>query len=245
MPRIKSVIFGPSIPEDPLVTIVPSLVRQVFNFIPVNPPSNFLHFLNSIFIDHDTQILSYFNDKNLLIHLAFMLHPQFGDNALEKLTRDYMEIEEEEAEVAVVDTDIPEEVPAETEDSDVDIEVLDEAPAVFKTPGRKKKPLKVKEKLDDSFLRRSKRISNKLQGFEDEESARKAKAAAVNINAEEDAADEVIEPMPQAIIPPGPSGSGVAPYLGSDILRGIAEGFLQIQPESVLAALLKKDNLDG
>ena len=74
---------------------------------------------------------------------------------------------------------------------------MDEAPAIFKTPGRKKKPLKVKEKLDDSFLKRSKRISNKLQGFKDEESARKAKSAAVNINAEEEAADVVIEPMPQ------------------------------------------------
>jgi len=30
-----------------------------------------------------------------------------------------------------------------------------------------------------------------------------------------------------------------------EFLRGIAEGFLQIQPESVSAALLKKDNLDG
>jgi hypothetical protein len=55
----------------------------------------------------------------------------------------------------------------------------------------------------------------------------------------------ITEPMPLAFIPPSSSDVATAPYLSSDILRGIAEGFLQIHPESVSTALLKKDNLDG
>jgi hypothetical protein len=55
----------------------------------------------------------------------------------------------------------------------------------------------------------------------------------------------ITEPMPLAFIPPGSSDAAATPYLSSDILRGITEGFLQIQPESVSTALLKKDNLDG
>jgi len=50
--------------------------------------------------------------------------------------------------------------------------------------------------------------------------------------------------MPQGVIPPGLSGDATAPYLSKQILEGIATGFLKIQPKSVSAAFLKKDNLD-
>jgi len=43
----------------------------------------------------------------------------------------------------------------------VDVEILEAPPPVFQTP-RKKRAVRVKEKLNDSFLRRSRRISNKL-----------------------------------------------------------------------------------
>lgn len=76
--------------------------------------------------------------------------------------------------------------------------------------------MRVKEKLDDSFLRRSRRISNKLQGFKDAESAKKAKEPAA----------EVEEPIPLAMVPP--PDCTVAPHLPKEILRGIGEGFLQI-----------------
>jgi hypothetical protein len=41
-------------------------------------------------------IPEYFNDSRLLIHLDFSLYPQFGDDALKKLTLDYLDTDEEE-----------------------------------------------------------------------------------------------------------------------------------------------------
>ena len=99
-----------------------------------------------------------------------------------------------------------EDIEPEMEMVNDDVEILDAPPAIFKTPGRKK-TLKVKEKLDDSFLRRSKRISNKLQGFKDAESAKGTETA-------EEAVDDNFAPMPLAIIPP-PSNE-VAPHLSQD-----------------------------
>lgn len=89
------------------------------------------------------------------------------------------------------------------EDADLDLEILDAPPAIFKALS-KKKTLKVKEKLDDSFLRRSKRISNKLQGFNDAESTKKANATFEMPEA------DIVDATPLAIISPGPS-SGAAP----------------------------------
>lgn len=117
------------------------------------------------------------------------------------------------------------------EETDVDVEILDAPPPVFKTP-MKKRAIRVKEKIDDSFLRRSRRISNKLQGFKDAESAKKAKEPAT----------EEVEPIPLAMVPP--PGCNVAPHLPKEVLRGIGEGFLQILSETVSAALLEKDDLD-
>lgn len=109
----------------------------------------------------------------LLVHLAFIAHSQLGDHALEKIALDYMEEDEEEIAdnastvnveqfggVHEEDTILPDQ--SETADVDADLEILDAPPAIFKTPS-KKKTLKVKEKQDDSFLRRSRRIANKLR----------------------------------------------------------------------------------
>jgi hypothetical protein len=88
---------------------------------------------------------------------------------LEKLALEYLEdedeedpemvIEAEEAENAIVEvaTDDPEKI-VEEEKSDSDLKMLDNPPAVFMTP-QKKKTVKVKEQLEDNFLRRSKRVS--------------------------------------------------------------------------------------
>jgi hypothetical protein len=88
---------------------------------------------------------------------------------LEKLALEYLEdvdeedpemvIEAEEAENAIVEvaTDGPEKI-VEEEKSDSDLKMLDNPPAVFMTP-QKKKTVKVKEQLEDNFLRRSKRVS--------------------------------------------------------------------------------------
>lgn len=56
-----------------------------------------------------------------------------------------------------------------------------------------------------------------------------------SVNDEE--TDVIEEPTPLAVVPP-------VPYLSKDILHGIGEGFLQIQPSVVSAALLDKDDID-
>ena len=55
---------------------------------------------------------------------------------------------------------------------------------------------------------------------------------------------EVLDVMPLETAPPSELGDGPAPHLPLAILRGVAEGFLHIQPESVSAALIQKDILD-
>ena len=54
------------------------------------------------------------------------------------------------------------------------IAILDEAPTICKTP-KPRRTHKVREQLEDSFLRRSKRLSIKSKGFKDAKSARKAR----------------------------------------------------------------------
>lgn len=132
---------------------------------------------------------------------------------------------------------------SEFEAPEEDVEILETPPPAFMT-NRKKKTLKVREKLDDNFLWRSKRLSSKMQGYKDAASASKAKKTDETKIPDENMENmEVIEEaMPLALFPP--SDSAVAPHLSADILQGIATGFLQIQPESVSTALLKKDNLD-
>lgn len=168
-PALRLVIYGPSIPEDPLVTVVPFLLQKVLNFISVSPSSNFLRNLSLIDIDHNTMIPSFFNDSHILVHLVFLLHPQLADHSLEKIALDYQDDNDEDVNEEVADEGAaePADEPEETDD-DADLQVLDGPPAMFLTLC-KKRALKVKEKLDDSFLRRSKRISNKLQGFKDAE----------------------------------------------------------------------------
>ena len=108
----------------------------------------------------------------------------------------------------------------EEEEEGPDMEILDGPPPVFMAP-RKKRAIKVKEKLDDSFLRRSKSFSKKLEGFKDVESAKKFKETVADVG----------EPVPLAMIPP--PGKNVAPHPPREILEGIGQGFLQIQFETV------------
>jgi hypothetical protein len=104
---------------------------------------------------------------------------------------------------------------------------------------RRKKTIKVKERLDDSFLRRRRRIAKKYEGFKNGESAKKAKeAAGTNAPTMTKDAEVAEEPMPLAVIP------GPAPHLSREIMEGIAHGFLQIQPAVISATLLDKDDLD-
>lgn len=118
-PALRSVIYGPRIQEDPLVTVVPSLLKKVSLFFTVNPSIVFLRNLSMVDINHDTSIPSYFTDYQLLVHLAFILHPQLGDNVLEKIALDYMEDEEEEDLEIVVNVDgIEEEEPLESGEKD-------------------------------------------------------------------------------------------------------------------------------
>ena len=126
------------------------------------------------------QIPDYFNDSRLLIHLSFALYPQFRDQALKKIALDYLDSEKEETEernpnVDMTADDDEEMIAADIEggeESEEEIEILEEVHAIFKTP-KKKKALKVKEQLDDSFLRRSSRLSIKAERYKDAEVPRK------------------------------------------------------------------------
>ena len=102
------------------------------------------------------------------------MYPQIGGPSLEKIALDYLSAGEED---------------------DVEIEVIEEALAVFQTPRRWTRK-GVKEKLDDSCLRRSRRISKKNDGFKDAECAMKIRQAEEQAAAEE----EAVEATPLAII---------------------------------------------
>ena len=119
-------------PSDPLIAVVPSILKEVLNFITIRPTASFLSFLNLLAIDHDTLIPPYFNDQCLLIHLAFLLSPQIGGSSLEKIVLDYVSSDDEEVDIVMgnADAEFGEEE-AETENEDKEVEILDEAPAVF------------------------------------------------------------------------------------------------------------------
>lgn len=103
----------------------------------------------------------------------------------------------------------------------MDIEILEEPPAIFQTPSRRRTK-KVKEKLDDNFLRHNRRLSKKNDGFKDVKSDRKNKEAAQSEAIDE---EEVAKPTALAITP-GPSNNGAAPHLSKEIMEGIATGVL-------------------
>ena len=264
--RIKPVLLGSSTASDPIITVVPSLLQQVFNFISSSPSPIFLRHLLVLHINHDTLVPNYFADNEVLVHLSFILSLQLGGHAPEKVALDYLDDEDEEPEMMAQEV---EEDPTEMEHEenvadvvqenvDSDLEMLDAPPPLFMTP-RKKRAFKVKEILDDSFLRRSKRVSHKLEGFKDADSASKLKEAksgkkpmeatcAKKTKATKSAkkfkktAEEDGESVPVAMIPP-PSKE-TAPHLPKEILQGIANGFLQIQSETISVALLDPDNVD-
>jgi hypothetical protein len=95
MSNMKSIIVGPSAAREPLISVIPSLLKEkVTNIIYISSPSAPFRFIELLIIDHSTLILDYFNDSHLLIHLAFALYPQFGDHALKKIVLDYLDTEE-------------------------------------------------------------------------------------------------------------------------------------------------------
>jgi hypothetical protein len=122
-------------------------------------------------IDENTIIPSYFTDKAILVHLAFILFPQLGGNALERIGLQYLDEDDEGSEHAkmeAADPVVDEEMMIDEENTelvmqekdDSDLELLEVPPPIFGSI--KKKKVKLLEKLDDEFLRRSKRVSKKL-----------------------------------------------------------------------------------
>ncbi|KAG0523635.1 hypothetical protein BDA96_07G139800 [Sorghum bicolor] len=216
---------------------------------------------------------------NPLVPVIPSLVKQLGDHALEKIARDYLEEEDEEEEEpkmvieekdedekAMNVMDIEEAVITEqctgkhgTENTDLELEILETTPQVFLSP-KKKRAVMIKEKFDDSFLS-SKRVSQKMGGFKDAESAgkhleekliskkvhkvnkkiKKTKGAK-NKKKTHNASTAMENPIPLAMIPP--ANSEAAPYLPKNVLEGVGHGFLQIPSETVSAALLDNDDLD-
>ncbi|KAF8720713.1 hypothetical protein HU200_023616 [Digitaria exilis] len=89
-----------------------------------------------------------------------------------------------------------------------------EEPVALPTPS-KRRARKMKEPLDDKFLRRSKRLTQDLMGFKNAASRDEASTF--------------------------PDNAGPAPHLTPDVVHGIATGFLHIQPVVVSSAILEED----
>ena len=167
---------------------------KVFLFIPKAPQSRCYFNLNFLDIDPNCYIPDYFDDFLTLAWLAFLIPDQ---------------------------TKEPTPTRKEIEDMDED-DVMEIAPAQF-TP-RKRRAIKVKEQLDEEFLRRSKRNAVKRAGFKTPQKKRSTQ-------------EDVLEPVPLAMILASPSTTP-APYLTKEVIEGIATGFLQIHPSDVSVAIL-------
>jgi len=121
--------------------VIPSLIKKVILFIHTNPHFQIFKNVTNLVVDHNTLIPSYISDTPLLIHLAFILFPQLGDNALEKIALEYLENEEaeeeleEEPEMTIAVNTYEDIVMEEKEDSDV--EMLD-GPPLGSQPQRRK-----------------------------------------------------------------------------------------------------------
>lgn len=196
-PSIKSIVVGgPVLISASKSPLQPRALFKVLNFLTKNVPSSHFSWLSLMDIDPNTPIPSFINYPYLLVHLAFLLPPQNKDPSLEKEELKLLQEEDDEDLMEISGTNF--------------------------TP-RKRRHVKVREQLEDSFLRCSKRISDMKAGFKDVRSADEA----------------VAEPQPLAIIPV--PGSTPAPHLTKNIVQGITEGFLQIHPSVVSTALLDQD----
>jgi len=164
-------------------------LNKVRFYIPKTLPCSFLSFLSTLDISRDTDIPLFFDDPFILVYLGCLMPPQITD-----VTPD------EALEMMIAD-----EIPEKKEQYMVEIpRPLDFTPT-------KRRAKKLVEPLDVQFLRRSKRNADKLGGFRDEESARKA-------------AKSTMDPMPLAIVPLG--SPALAPYLTLEVIEGIVTGFL-------------------
>lgn len=195
-PSIKSIIVGgPVLIPKSKSPLQPRALLKVSTFINKSIYASIFSWLSLLDIDPNTIIPPFINDPSLLVYLAFLLPPQINVAPLEKEALKMLQEEDDD---------------------------LMEISGTNFTP-RKRRHVKVREQLDDSFLRSSKRIYGKQAGFKDVMSAQEAAA----------------EPQPLAIIPA--PGSTPAPHLTKAVVHGIAEGFLQIHRSVASAALLDQD----
>lgn len=204
---IRSVVMGGPVlglePRSPLLAssnkspLQPCTLFKVLSYVNKSMPVSFLTWLNSLDINPDTFIPHFFNDFYLWAQLACLLPSQSNESPMDrKAMKELL-----------------------SEDDDL----MEISGTNFTS--RKRRHAKLKEQLDDSFLRRSKRLSEKTAGFKDAKCAQEA--------------GSTFSPVPLDMIPA--PGSTPAPHLTQDIVQGIAEGFLQIHPSVASAALLDQD----
>ena len=114
----------------------------------------------------ESVLYPYFNDPLTLVRLEYLLPPQITDLNPKETRKDLINVEE-------------------VQDQDEDDVVEISKPPVA-TP-RKRRANKLREPMDEQFLRRSKRNAEKLDGFKDMASVKEA----------------ALTPQPLAIIPVG------------------------------------------
>lgn len=177
------------------------------SFIPSSIPANFSACLSSLYINLDCLVPFYISDQQSLFFLAKVAVDQ---DALP-------------APFGPVHPLVPYSNDEGMED-DSDVVVLPE-PVVLPTSS-KSWARKLKEALDDKFLRHSKRHAQGLQGFKDAASRDEASSFLGCYKGKASLRDQDVP----------------APHLPAPVIHGLATSFLQIQPSVVSAVILDEDD---
>jgi hypothetical protein len=144
---------------DPSPSVKHKLFTKVLSFFTKAPHSGYFSFLSLCEIDPDLPIPLYFKDISSLSHLVCLMPPRITDP---------------EAETALL----------EILDGEEDDDVVEIPPPPQITP-RKRRAKKLKEPLDEQYVRRSRRFAEKTGGFK----------------AQSSTAEAVLNPKPLAIVP--------------------------------------------
>ncbi|KAF8661800.1 hypothetical protein HU200_056755 [Digitaria exilis] len=168
-----------------------------------------LRHIGKLLVSLDTLVPKYINDDDVLLYLASIV---------------FDPLEQAERSPGFIGPLLPVQ-PLVPYDMSDDEEVMEISAMPASVTPRKRRHHKMKEPLDASFLRRSKRLS-KDHGFRTDEQAAEASNNPSIYEA------HVV------------SSAIVAPHLSIDAIQGMATGYLRMQPEAVSAATLLELDVD-
>lgn len=179
-----------------LVSFLPWLI----DYVPSCMLSHICSSLTSFSMDLDTLVPSYISDERSLFFLASICFEQAASPVV----------------IGPAASLVP-----YSDDEDEDVIIINKTNAL-PTP-RKRRSHRLKEPLDERFLRRSKRQNPSLQGFKNAATRDEASSFPAIYTGKANM---------------GPSDAP-APFLTHVVLHGLGSGFLQIQPSTVSVAILE------